>query len=243
MPFIFRKTKFYAITIRAKRNRPANFLLKYLYNFVILDRSKLSKRNSSYLIQHKLINKNIDYEKNLIINKSIISHTLKYPNNFVFFHYKHNLFNNLLKWDFKDINKLINFLSDKYENLIFSSEIYNEKFNNLFSSLYNTNDYNKNITNKINNKNILFLKDIDGYDLFDAISKSNQIIAPEGIITHMGYFLKKPVLALMHFNLSNKQDFINQLISCREWFPPDNYNYTVLKKNLNDSLKKLTKRI
>ena len=69
------------------------------------------------------------------------------------------------------------------------------------------------------------------------------IIAPEGIITHIGYFLKKPVLALMHFNLLNKKDFISQIISCREWFPPDNYKYSVLKKDLNKSLKKLSKRI
>ena len=59
----------------------------------------------------------------------------------------------------------------------------------------------------------------------------------------MGYFLQKPILALMHFNLKDKRDFINQIISCKEWFPPNNYNYTVLKKDFNHSIKKLTKRI
>ena len=95
----------------------------------------------------------------------------------------------------------------------------------------------------LNKKNIFFLKDIDGYDLFDAVKKSSRIISPEGIITHMGYYLKKPILALMHFNLYNRQDFISQIISCKEWFPPTNYNFIVLKKNFDKSLQKILKRI
>ena len=87
------------------------------------------------------------------------------------------------------------------------------------------------------------MKNIDGYDLFDAVKKSSKIISPEGIITHMGYFLKKPSLALMHFNLRNRRDFISQVISCKEWFPPDNYNYTVLKKDFDKSLQKLSRRL
>ena len=61
-------------------------------------------------------------------------------------------------------------------------------------------------------------------------------------MTHMGYFLQKPILALMHFKLNNRRDFINQIISCKEWFPPNNYNYTVLKNDFNRSLQKLTKK-
>ena len=47
----------------------------------------------------------------------------------------------------------------------------------------------------------------------------------------------------MHFNLKNRQDFINQIISCKEWFPPNNYDFIVLKKDFKKSLKKLDKRI
>ena len=43
LPFIFRKTKFYGIVIKAKRNRPAKFLLSYLYKYVIIDRINLKK--------------------------------------------------------------------------------------------------------------------------------------------------------------------------------------------------------
>ena len=87
------------------------------------------------------------------------------------------------------------------------------------------------------------MKDVDGYNLFDVVKKSTKIISPEGIITHMGYYLNKPILALMHFNLKNRQDFINQIISCKEWFPPDKYKFIVLKKNFDKSINKLSKRI
>ena len=59
----------------------------------------------------------------------------------------------------------------------------------------------------------------------------------------MGYYLNKPILALLHFNLKDRQDFINQIISCKEWFPPNNYDFIVLKKDFNQSIKKLEKRI
>ena len=47
----------------------------------------------------------------------------------------------------------------------------------------------------------------------------------------------------MHFNLNNRQDFINQIISCKEWFPPNNFDFIVLKKDYEASLRKLSKRI
>ena len=108
---------------------------------------------------------------------------------------------------------------------------------------YNNYNFDLKKKNIINDKNIYFLKDVDGNNLFDAVKKSSKIISPEGIITHMGYYLKKSVLALMHFNLKDNKDFVSQIISCKEWFPPNNYEYTVLKKNFKRSLEKLEKRI
>ena len=133
---------------------------------------------------------------------------------------------------------LVEFTSDK-NNL-------NKEFkilNNFFLNKYNSFDFDQYESKIINRQNIIFLKNIDGYDLFDAINRSSKIISPEGIMTHMGYFLQKPILALMHFKLNNRRDFINQIISCKEWFPPNNYDYTVLKNDFNRSLQKLTKRI
>ena len=241
LPFFFRKIKFYGITIKSSRNRPNNFFLKYLFKYVVLDRVKIKKRVSSYIIQENLIE--YTSEINNLSQKSNISHNLKYPKKYIYFHYKHAFFNKLLKWELDTISKFLNFLSDKYENILFSSELFNKKINDYFLDNYNNYDFENNKINLINKKNIFFLKDIDGYNLFDAVNKSSKIISPEGIITHMGYFLNKSILALMHFNLKNRKDFISQIISCKEWFPPDNYDYTVLKKDFKKSLEKLNKRI
>ena len=90
---------------------------------------------------------------------------------------------------------------------------------------------------------ILFLKNIEGLDLYTAVKKSSQIIAPEGLLTHMGYNLKKKILSLMHFNLKNRQDLINQIISSKEWSPPNNFKFVVLKKDFESSIRKLNKRL
>ena len=202
LPFFFRKIKFYGITIKSSRNRPNNFFLKYLFKYVVLDRVKIKKRVSSYIIQENLIE--YTSEINNLSQKSNISHNLKYPKKYIYFHYKHAFFNKLLKWELDTISKFLNFLSDKYENILFSSELFNKKINDYFLDNYNNYDFENNKINLINKKNIFFLKDIDGYNLFDAVNKSSKIISPEGIITHMGYFLNKSILALMHFNSTIK---------------------------------------
>ncbi len=241
LPFFFRKIKFYGITIKSIKSRPNSFLIKYLHKFVQLDRMNIKKRKSSYEIQSELVNTHLN--KNYLNNYVSINHSFVYPKKFVYFHYKRNLFENLLKWDLNNIFKFIDLLSTKYENILFSSELNDEVINNFFSKKYNTFDFNINKKIDLNNKNVFFLKNIDGYNLFDAVNKSFKIISPEGIITHMGYYLNKPILALMHFNLYNRQDFINQIISCKEWFPPKNYDFIVLKKSFDKSTKKLLKRI
>ena len=48
---------------------------------------------------------------------------------FVFFHYKRNLFENLLKWNLETTCKFLDFLNTKYENILFSSELNDKKIN------------------------------------------------------------------------------------------------------------------
>ena len=64
-----------------------------------------------------------------------------------------------------------------------------------------------------------------------------------GVTVPHPYFCKIKTLALLHFNLKNNYDFKSQIISCKEWFPPDNYEYCVLKKSFENSIKKIEKRI
>ena len=241
LPFFFRNIKFYGITNKSSKSRPSLYLKKYLYKSVELDRKNKKKRKSSYEIQENLIKEIAN--KNYLNKDSRTSHNFIYPKNYIFFHYKDIFFRQLLNWDLITIVNLLDFLSNKYENICFSSELNNNEINEFFLNKYNSYDYDSKKTNMINKKNIIFLKNIDGYDLFDAVKNSSKVVSPEGIITHMGYFLKKPILALMHFHLKNRNDLISQIISCKEWFPPNNYEYTVLKNDFNRSLKKLDRRI
>ena len=242
LPFIFRNTKFYGITIKTKKNRPNNFFKKYLYKVVTLDRTKIKKRLSSYIIQESLVKENLNYDF-LINTKHALDHNFSLPKNYVFFHYKHELFSGLLGWDLHKIKELLFLLKSKHENLLFSSELNNDHTDNFFFKNFNSYNFDTNQINKLNNNKIFFLPKIEGYNLFDVIRNSKKIISPEGIITHIGYFFNKSVLALLHFNIQNKQDFISQVISCKEWFPPNNYGYTVLKKDFYKSIKKIEKRI
>ena len=242
LPFIFRKIKFYAITIKSNNgNRPNKFLKKFLYKSVIIDRSKITKRNSSYIIQESLI----ESTKNefLLSKNSKVDHNFVYPDKFDVFHYKYNLFNNLLEWSLDDTCKFLENINNNKKYLLFSSEINNEKINSFFSNRYNTYDFDNNKEKHINEKKIIFLKNIDGYNLFDLINKSSRVICPEGIMTHMAYYLKKDVTALMFFIIKTKKNFIEQVISCKEWFPPENYKFIVLKKNLSKSILKISKRL
>ena len=207
----------------------------------MINRLEIKKRNSSYNIQESLI-EFID-EANFINFNLNIKNNFILPEKYLFFHYKHKLFSNLLGWSLYDIDNLLIFFQQKNINVMFSSELNNNVINDHFLKKYNSFDFNNNTKKTINKNGIFFLKNVEGQQLFDLVKKANIVVAPEGIITHMAYFLKRPVLALLHFNLNNKQDFINQIISCKEWFPPSEYKFTVLKKDFQKSINKLDKRI
>ncbi len=244
LPFIlyFKKIKFYGICIDSDNYRPSIFLRKFLYKKIIINRKQIQKRNSTYEIQKKLVDYK-DKQLNLINTNIKIKLKINFYDNTIFFHYKKNIFKNLLDWDLNNIKKLINFLYELKGSVIFSSEINDQESDTFFLSEFNSYDFKKEISNKINDKKILYLKNIDGQNLYSAINESKFIVAPEGIITHIGYHLKKNIFSLLFFRLKNKKDFIKQVISCKEWFPPNNFKYIVLKKDFESSIRKLKKRL
>ncbi len=240
--FFFKRIKFYGICVDSFKMRPGNFLRSFLYKKIVINRIVIKPRKSTYETQQKLIEKQNNIS-NLIPQDFNLKLNIKIPENSVFFHYKHKMFKELLEWDYQNVKKFIEYLAFKKGSVIFSSEIGNISSDQFFSNNFNSFDFVTKKENIINSKKILFLKNIDGLNLYTAIKNSSEIIAPEGIITHIGYYQKKKILSLMHFNLQNRQDFINQIISCKEWFPPDNFNFVVLKKNFDQSIRKLDKRL
>ena len=242
LPFFFRKIKFHAVCIESQKSRPSNFLKKFLYSKKTLYRENKSKILSVYKVLENLIDyKNEIHDfKNLNFEKFSF---FKFPKNSTFFHYKHNLFYEKLLWTNTEIKNFIEYLAANRKYIVFSSELNNSDKNNFFFEHFNSYDFKKNIYNKINNNNVLFLKNIEGKNLVHAISMCDDVIAPESGITHIGSFLKKKTLALMHFEFREKEDIFRQIIACKEWSPLSHFKFSILKKDFSKSINKLSKLI
>ena len=132
-------------------------------------------------------------------------------------------------------------MSKNRDFIVFSSELNNEEKDNFFYKNFNSFDFNTKKFNKLNNDNVLYLKNIEGKNLVNAIYLCEDVIAPESGITHIGSFLNKNTLALMHFNFKYKSDIFRQIIACKEWSPLSNFKFTILKKDYSKSINKLSK--
>ena len=222
LPFFFRKIKFHAICIESEKRRPSKFLKKFLYTKEILYRNNKSKILSVYKVLEDLINYKTK-SKDFVSLKLGKFNFLEFPKNSTFFHYKHNLFDEKLLWSNFQIKNFISYLSKKRTYIVFSSELNNNEKNKFFYKNFNSFDFKVKKYNKINNENVLYLKNIEGKNLVNAIHLCKDVIAPESGITHIGSFLKKETLALMHFNFKHKSDIFKQIIACKEWAPLSNF--------------------
>ena len=242
LPLIFRKIKFHAICVDSNKSRPSNFLKKFLYSKETLYRNNKSKILSVYKVLENLINYKGENENFVSINFDKFNF-FEFPKNSTFFHYKHNLFDEKLFWSDFEIKNFIYYLAKKKNYIVFSSELNNYEKNNLFYKNFNSYDFKAKKYNKINNENILYLKNIEGKNLVNAIYLCKEVIAPESGITHIGSYLNKDTLALMHFNFKNKNDVFQAIIACKEWAPLSNFRFTILKKDFSKSINKLSKLI
>jgi len=242
LPIFFRKIKFHAICIESEKSRPSNYLKSFLYSKETLYRNNKSKILSVYKVLENLINYKTECKDFVSFNFDKFNF-FEFPENSTFFHYKHNLFDEKLNWSNFEIKKFIHYLAKKRNYIVFSSELNNKEKNYFFYKNFNSYDFNTKKYNKVNNDNVLFLKNIEGKDLVNAIYQCNDVIAPESGITHIGSFLNKKTLALMHFNFKNKNDIFKQIIACKEWAPLSNFKFTILKKDFSKSINKLSKLI
>ena len=176
LPLIFKKIKFYAIVINGKkRNRPSLFLRKYLYKISIRYRTKINNEN---IIQSNLslINSNNEFNLtslNLDKKPLFFSHL---SNDYIYFQFKKNFFE-YLNWDIKEFNDIINLLATKYNQVVFSADIEKNKYDTYFYKNFTSIDYENNFAyTKKNERNIIYLKKIDPYNLFLIINLFNVVI-------------------------------------------------------------------
>ena len=241
LPLIFRKKNFYAICIDNLNNykRPNLFLRKFLFKYEINDRGKIFRRDSTIKLQDNLtssINKK-KFTFDLKITKSEIQKR-HFPANYIFFHYKKKIFTEL-NWKYTELEILLNELSTFCGNIILTKDVGNDDNNFLFKKNFNSYDFKK--REYINNdKNILFLDNIVGMDLFSVIKYSKKVVAFHGMMTSIGFILNKPVLDLFHCKINTWNDYQRYRNSFYEFKPKyRGYDFIIPRKNINKTIKKL----
>ena len=219
--------------------RPSLFLRKFLYKYEVNDREKIFKRKSTRYLQNKLTTEgnvvskgfNINVDKSDVINKYL-------PDNYIYFHFKKKIFNQL-DWKIKQLDLLFNEFEKYTKNIILTKDIEVDNNNKLFSQKFNTYNY---ITEEFidRKKNILFLDNIVGQDLFNVIKHSKKVVAFHGMMTNLGFLLNKPVLDLFHCNINSWEDYRRYRNSFYEFKPKYNdYDFIIPKKNMEKTIAKI----
>tara|TARA_B100000686_G_scaffold351627_1_gene450933 strand:+ start:917 stop:1942 length:1026 start_codon:yes stop_codon:yes gene_type:complete len=240
LPFLFRKIKFYGICVNNVKNykRPHEFLRKYLYKYEINDRGKAFKRESSRTIQKKLTYEgHNEYKFNINVKKSEILQNFL-PNDYIFFHFKKKIFNEL-NWKYKELELLFREFHKYCNNIVITKDIEFDENNNLFKQNFNSYDF-KSKKFIDNNKNIMFFDNVVGEDLFNIINYSNKVIAFHGMMTNLGFLLNKQVLDLYHCKINSWEDYRRYRNSFYEFKPKyKNYDFIIPKPNINKTIKKI----
>jgi len=244
LPLLFRKIKFYAICINNINNykRPNAFLRKFLFKYTINERQNVFKRESTKAIQNKLTSINLvsaperNYIKYLKKSDKLINYL---PKDYVFFHYKKERFDSL-SWKLDAFHLLLNELSKHYKNIVFTKDNLEDENNHTFKNIFNSYDFKTDLfINKKNN--ILFLDNIEGYDLFNVIGYSGKVVAFHGMMTNIASLFKKPVLDLFHFNIKKDWESYRRTRNFFYEFKPTykNYDFIIPKKNINKTIIKM----
>ena len=244
MPPIFRKTKFFAITINGKkRNRPSLYLRKYLHKYEVAYRTKLNKKN---IIQNQLslIDSDIKFNYKDLDLGQIDNHILQYlPEKFIFFQFKKSFFDQL-NWSTKEFEKIIKFLETKNNFIVFSSDIENNIYDSYFFNKYSTIDFENKCTFTPKKKlNLIYLRKIDPKNLFLIIQKAEKILCPHGLVTQIAYLFNKKSVNMFSFKINSINDYHHQKISFSEWYSNMQINFTFLNEDVDKAIRKLSKFI
>jgi len=250
LPFFFKNIKFYAIVYNGKnRKRPNSFLRKFIYKYEIVKRNEIN--NFSYReLQEKLLDKNVILDSkysNLEIPQINQNFLKLIPEKFIFFQFRYKFFKDL-NWGIDEFKKIINFLNEKYENVLFCSDVEinstTKFYNKFFEDNYSIIDFNNNHkSKKINNDKIFYLKNLTGLDMFFTVKKSSITLAKEGIISHISFFHNVKCHNLFNFKLKNREDTKHEKISYSEWCKGMNFNFSFLNKDVQKAIKKINNQI
>ena len=206
LPLIFRKIKFYAVTINGnKRSRPPKFMKKFLKNYVEISRKDIKNKKPSRDLQLDLLDENIEIDhhyKNLSVPNINENQKKIIPSKFIYLQFKKSFFEDF-GWNISEFLKIIDLLLSKYENVLFSSDIEENKYNKYFYNNFSNIDLISNKVNIYNDRKVYFLNEINSKELFLIIEAADKCIAPHGLITNICYFLNKESVNLFNYQVSN----------------------------------------
>ena len=243
LPYIFRNINFHALCINGPNNykRPYQYLRKFLYKYVINDRSAIYKREHTSEIQNKLTLKyNLHSKKEILVNGSdyLKSHL---PNNYIYFHIKKSIIDKL-SWDISSLKLLFEDLLRYYDYVIFTKDLENDKQSNNINDKFNVVDFNTKQANykNINSKIILF-DNIEGQDLYYTIRNSAKILAFHGMMTNLGAIEYNKVIDLWFCDINNFNDYRNYRNAFYEFKPIyKGYDFIIPSKDILKTIKKIT---
>ena len=227
LPFFFKKTKFYGVTVKEKnKDRPIQYFNKFLFKFRINNRKIKKKGDSIKNIIEDLCSNNLSSNPQMINTTPASNFNFESfsQNKYCHFHFKKFLYEKK-KWSFSNLSSFLNILIKNKYKVFLTSDIEKNKFNEIFKNKFKTINFENNNTNKLSSNlidDIVYLENIESLDLFNLIKNASLVVSPHGTMTVIASYLKVPVLDIFD-NTINK-------IAFYEYKPDnDNYKFMILK--------------
>ena len=241
LPLLFRKIKFYALCLNETNNykRPSNFLRKYLYNYVVNERDKITKRKSTMEIQVELtkdLNFNQNYKINLI--PKFEDDEYKKISNYIYFHLKFQNFKKL-GWGIDELNIIFEEFLKYKQKVIFTKDLGLNNYDDEYKEKFNVINFFTN--EKIDNKSKIYLFDnIEGSDLYNVIRKADKVVAFHGMMTNLACVEKRAVLDLFYCDINSTEDFRRYKNALYEFKPNyEGYDFIVPSKDIMKTIRKM----
>ena len=250
LPVLFRKTKFYGIVYNGnKKPRPSLFLRKYLHKYLVLDRTKVNQYSYKES-QQKLLGDAVKVDlghENLVEPKARAMFTKLMTKEYIFFQFRYQFFKEL-NWDKSQFNKIIAFLKEKYEHVVFCSDFESndeiKQYNQYFEKNFPVIDLNQGIKIEHDqNQGVYYLKDLGGIDMFYVIKHAKMNLAKHGVVSHIAFFHDVKFHELITWNLTHMSQIIEVKSFLSEWYKGMQRGYSFINNDLEKVLRKLKNQI
>ena len=227
LPFFFKKTRFYGVTVKEKnKDRPSQYFNKFLFKFRTNNRKIKKKGDSIKNVIEDLCSNNLSSNVQMINTTPASNFNFENfsQNKYCHFHFKKFLYEKK-KWSFSNLHTFLNILVKNKYKVFLTSDIEKNEFNKIFKEKFKTINFETKNINKLSSNlidDIVYLEHIESLDLFNLIKNASLVVSPHGTMTVMASYLKVPVLDIFD-NTINK-------IAFYEYKPEnDNYKFMILK--------------